>query len=535
MASKRFLAAVRAFALAACLANPVAHAATTLGLTEKGVLIDNGAGNKVTLAWPVLVNASKAKAKIAEKTVADRTAVLKYEGGGQLDLSLTEGKITLQLSALPAGVQSINAVLSIGTDYAAGGKWQAGGASGVFPAEKASKETLHSGHVTPLVLTNAAGVVTAIGLPPQTYEQLQDFRQWNIQGFGWQFWTTLVPGTLSYVITVGDTVPVPAPVAAKPATPAVATAKSKPPVELTSGGTRLRKWKDGKQAVFMMEFDDSCPSHIKNVIPELEKRKMVGTFYIVPGIGPYQNLQSAWEKAALSPYVELANHTWTHSGSDNVAKLDVELAKCNEVILKARPDRKQPRLISFGTPGGVPWKISKEEWRAGFDKYNLINRPSFFGPPFHQKSAAEMIAVVDYALSHGDMTHLDFHGVGGDWHITPMEWFTALLDKLEADRERLWITDPVSWHKYDTERKGAQLKELVSNESEIRVSLTSGTNPGLYDLPLTLSTQVPAAWKACVVTQGKTVSAPIPVSGGEVRYDALPGADEILIRSAPAH
>ena len=532
MTPKRFLAAARAFALAACLASPVAHAATTLGLNEKGVVIDNGAGNKITLAWPVLVNAAKAKAKIAGKTVADKTAVLKYEGGGQLDLALTDGKITFQLSALPAGIQSLNEVLSIGTDYATGGKWQAGGESGAFPAEKASKETLHSGHATPLVLTNPAGVVTVIGLPPQTYEQLQDFRQWNIQGFGWQFWTTLVPGTLSYVITVGDTAPVAAPVAtAKPAAPA---ATYKPPVELTSGGTRLRKWKDGKQAVFMMEFDDSCPSQIKNVIPELEKRKMVGTFYIVPGIGPYQNLQSAWEKAALSPYVELANHTWTHSGSDNVAKLDMELAKCNEVILNARPDRKQPRLISFGTPGGVPWKISKEEWQAGFDKYNLINRPSFYGPPFHQKSPAEMIAVVDLALSRGDMGHLDFHGVGGDWHITPMEWFTALLDKLEADRERLWITDPISWHKYVAERKGAQLKELVSNDSEVRVSLTSSTNPELYDLPLTLSTKVPAAWKACVVTQGKTVSGPIPVSAGEVRYDALPGAEEIRIQQVPS-
>jgi peptidoglycan/xylan/chitin deacetylase (PgdA/CDA1 family) len=524
MPSPRLVSAFCAFALVLGLVCPVAHAAGTLSLNDKGVLIDNGAGNKITLAWPVLVDGAKAKAKIADKTVADKTATLKYEGGGQLDLSLGEGKITLRPSALPPGTQSIHASMLVGLDYAVVGKWQAGEAGGIFPAEKSANATLHSGQVTPLILTNPAGVVTVIGLPPFTYEQLQDFRQWNIPGFGWQFWTALTPGTESYVITVGDTVPAVAPVAVKPA-PA-----PKAPLEITSGGTRVLKWKDGKQAVFMLEFDDSCPSHIKNVIPELEKRKMVGTFYVVPGIGPYQNLKSAWEQAALSPYVELANHTWTHSGSDNAAKLDIELAKCNETILKARPDRKQPRLVSFGTPGGVPWKISKEEWQAGFDKYNLINRPSFYGPPFHQKSAAEMIAVVDLALKKGDMGHLDFHGVGGDWHITPMEWFTALLDKLEADRDRLWITDPISWHKYLTERKTAELKELLSDEREVRISLTGTADPALYDLPLTLSTKVPAGWKRCIVSQGDAVSPALPVDGGEVRYDALPGAGEIRIR-----
>lgn len=520
----RFLSAACALGVAALFGTGQARAAATLGLNEKGVVIDNGAGDRLTLGWPVPVDGAKAKGRVAEKTISGTTATITYEGGGSLTLTLDGAKITLHPTGLPSGVQSLHTTLLAGAEYAAGGKWQAGGEGAAFPAEKAANPNLHSGHATPLVLTSAAGVVTAIGLPAQTYEQLQDFRQWGMQSFGWQLWTTLNSGSSTYVITIGDTVPVAAPVVAKPA------ATPKKPVEVTSGGTRILNWKDGKQAVFMLEFDDSCPTHITKVIPELEKRKMVGTFYIVPGIGPYQNHQAAWEKAALSPYVELANHTWTHSGADNVARLDTELAKCNEAILKARPDRKQPRLVSFGTPGGVPWKISKEEWQAGFDKYNLINRPSFYGPPFHHKSAAEMIKVVDLALSRGDMGHLDFHGVGGDWHITPMEWFTALLDKLEADRERLWITDPISWHKYLTERKTAELKELASDEREVRISLTGTADPVLYDLSLTLATKVHGAWKHCVVSQGETVSSVLPVEGGEVRYDALPGAGEIRIR-----
>lgn len=524
MKSNHLLAAV--WTLASCLASPVAHAAPSLSLNQKGVKIDNGAGNDVTLAWPVLVNAAKAKINIAEKTITGKSATLKYVGGGQLELAVSEGEITLKPSAIPEEIKSINVILSVGTDYVGGGKWQAGSDGAAFSAEIAANETLHSGQATPLVLTNPAGVVTAIGLPPNTYEQLQDLRKWNIKGFGWQFWTNLTPGTSAYVITVGDTVPVAVPVAAKP------TAPARPAVEIASGGTRIRQWKDGKSAVFMMAFDDSAPTHLKGVIPELEKRKMVGTFYINPGNGPYKNQRAEWQKAAASPAVELGNHTWTHVGAPTMAVLDPEMEKCNEVILKARPERKQPRLIAFGQPGGVPWKVTKEEFQQGLDKYHLIDRPSFFGPPFHQKSAAEMIAVVDSALARGEMTHLDFHGVGGDWHTTPMEWFTALLDKLDAERNRIWITDPVALHKYVTERKGAQLKELLSNENEIRVRLSSNADPALYDLPLTLSTKVPAAWKACVITQGKSVIPLIAVVGGEVRYDALPGPDEIVIQPA---
>jgi hypothetical protein len=32
------------------------------------------------------------------------------------------------------------------------------------------------------------------------------------------------------------------------------------------GQTEVLKWKDGKRAVFMLEFDDSCESHVKIVI-----------------------------------------------------------------------------------------------------------------------------------------------------------------------------------------------------------------------------------------------------------------------------
>lgn len=295
--------------------------------------------------------------------------------------------------------------------------------------------------------------------------------------------------------------------------------------------TQILKWKDGKKAAFMLAFDDSAPSQLKNVVPELEKRKMVGNFYLVTGNKLYAALKRRWEDAAKSPYVAVANHTFTHKGVNNAAELDPELALCNEVLYKLKPEGKQPRLFGFGRPGGVPWKVTPQEQGTALAKHQLCDRPPFAGPPINYKSAEAVIAVVDAAIAKGEMGHLDFHGVGEDWLVTPVEWFTALLDKLEAVRDQVWITDVVSWHQYVTERSSAEIKSVKSEADLISLELTCKADSALYDLPLTLSTQAPADWKKCVVTQG-TNSTPVSVRDGKMQYDALPGGGMITLKKA---
>jgi len=294
------------------------------------------------------------------------------------------------------------------------------------------------------------------------------------------------------------------------------------------GETQVLKWKDGKKAVFLLAFDDSCPTHLTNVIPELEKRGIVGNFYIVPGKGTLPPKKAQWEKAAASPVVALQNHTFTHVGAQDVAQLDQEFAKANEAINAFTPEKKWPRLIGYGQPGGVPWKVSKEEVATLLAKHHLVERPSFWGPPIHQKSAEECIATIDKALEKGEKGHLDMHGVGGDWLATPVEWFTAILDKLDAEKDNIWVADVVHYIQYKKERESAEVKVLQTVPRGIRLTLTSKEDPAFYDLPLTLETAVPADWKECTVKQG-TVERTAPVKDGLVRYDAVPGPGEIRL------
>jgi len=268
-------------------------------------------------------------------------------------------------------------------------------------------------------------------------------------------------------------------------------------------GAEICKWKDGKKAVYMLEFDDSLASQVTNAIPELVKRGMVGTFYIIPGSWQYKTRLEDWEKKIPALGMVFGNHTYSHKGAISFKQIDEDIKRCQDEINKCFPDLRKPRLVSFGQPGGVPWKITPAETQKLFKKYNLIDRPAFYGYPFWPTEAEKALKTVDDAIASGEMGHHDFHGVGGDYGTTPMSLFLQILDKLDANREIFWITDPVSWHQYQAERSASGVSVVSQDEKLIKLKLVCKTQYDLYDLPLSLRVQVPSGWNECSVKQGK--------------------------------
>ncbi len=300
------------------------------------------------------------------------------------------------------------------------------------------------------------------------------------------------------------------------------------------GATRIAHWKGDKTAAFMLMFDDSAMSQVKIAVPELVKREMVGTFYVNAGSGQYSALKDDWEKKLPALGMEIANHTFTHKGAVDVAALEEELAKNNEVIYRVVSGGK-PKLVSFGIPGVDPgkWNISKAQLAEELPKFHLIERPSVDGhfAFIHLKTADEMYKWVQQALDTGSAQYVLFHGVGGDWLTCPLPEFTALLDKLAAVHDKLWIAGHIAVHQYETERETASA--LASSDGKkITVKLSCKADPAFYDQPLTLVTRVPAAWKKCRIQQGSATST-VAAAQGAITYDAVPGKDPVVITSQP--
>lgn len=301
------------------------------------------------------------------------------------------------------------------------------------------------------------------------------------------------------------------------------------------GDTQIARWKDNKQGAFSMMFDDSVPTDIKNVVPELQKRKLIGVFYVNPGAWGWKKEHEAWEKTMPTlPGVVFGNHTMTHKGAHNVEELDKEVRLCNEVINNVVPATRS-RLVSFGRPG-VPkenWTVTDDEIQSVLKKYNLVLRPNSGAQMamLSVKSPDQMLHVVDKAMAQGGYAWICFHGVGGDWIVTPMDIFTQFLDGLETRRSHVWITDHISIYQYETERNSGKVEVISAVQNEIHLRLSTQADPKLFDAPLTLRTRVPADWQQCQVTQGKAATV-VAAQAGVVQFDALPGEEAIVLQKA---
>ena len=298
------------------------------------------------------------------------------------------------------------------------------------------------------------------------------------------------------------------------------------------GATRIARWKDDKKAALMLMFDDSAPTHVKFVFPELKKRGMIATFYVNPG--KWAQFKNAWETEIPAAGMEYGNHTWTHKGVRDVPDAEDEIGKCTETIQHLFQGT-TPRLISYGQPG-VPkgaWNINDAQLKEILTKQHLILRPSVDGrfAFIHLKTTAAMVAIVDSALEKGTAECVLFHGVGGDWLTFPLPDFREFLDKVEERRQKLWITGHISVHKYETERDGAEVAITQNTADKISLTLKSKADKQLYDQPLTLVTKVPATWTKCEVAQGETKTT-VTAKDGLIQYDALPNGDAIVLNAA---
>ena len=72
------------------------------------------------------------------------------------------------------------------------------------------------------------------------------------------------------------------------------------------------------------------------------------------------------------------------------------------------------------------------------------------------------------------------------------------------------------------------MKTLKVIPAGIQLELKSSADPVLYDHPLTLVVEVPAAWRECKVAQGETLLR-IQAVDGFVTFDAAPNGPPISV------
>jgi peptidoglycan/xylan/chitin deacetylase (PgdA/CDA1 family) len=205
---------------------------------------------------------------------------------------------------------------------------------------------------------------------------------------------------------------------------------------------------NGYKAAVSLTYDDGDPIHLDIVIPEMQKRQMRGTFFLIAGklIRPDE-----W-KAAAKAGMEIGNHTMTHrhvsefSAGDETDEVDNAEAKLK--VLSGQPVmtfaypfveitdslRKHVEKNCMMARGGGPAEYytpdSEPDW------YNIHGQGTTTEYGFDTYKGW-----IDQDMDAGAWTIFLIHAIeGSNWYQpVPKDIFLKLLDYLDQNKTGIWI------------------------------------------------------------------------------------------------
>jgi len=322
---------------------------------------------------------------------------------------------------------------------------------------------------------------------------------------------------------------------------------------------RIAKWEDNKKAAITLTFDDWCPGHYTKVIPELEARNMVGTFYVITGSAT-PTLNTLKEAAAKGH--ELGNHTVTHFYPTTPAEYEREIGGAKTWL-----DKNVGRVYTYGYAfGSHDNNMIAYTKASGHIAGRTVLRPS--GNDFTYNFATteddyyrlKTASIEDYFVNNGcgstctfvSMTpekwqqyantieavisgggYLSFcyHGINppdsptGYWATISVDLFKEYLDKLEEYGEDIWIATMANVIKYHRQVKfgNASLEEIEAPaDNKWVVNLTHTLDQETYDYPLTIMLKMNGVDYNRVTQDG----------GYDLPFKKL-GNDTIMIKAVP--
>jgi peptidoglycan/xylan/chitin deacetylase (PgdA/CDA1 family) len=215
---------------------------------------------------------------------------------------------------------------------------------------------------------------------------------------------------------------------------------------------RVLPWNDHPAAV-SLTFDDARPVHLDLVVPELNKRHLHATFFLI--VSKLTRLDD-WRRVQAQGH-EIGNHSVTHQHTAELNKaseeLQVEDAKKfldsnfkSDVTIFAYP-------YSELSPGLLFWvkryDFAARAWQGEGESVYVTadTEPDWYNLPsqtaYTKYDAAVYKSWVDKALTLHAWTTLQIHGIGDPstgFEPIPTDTFLSLLDYLKGQESRgLWV------------------------------------------------------------------------------------------------
>jgi hypothetical protein len=128
-----------------------------------------------------------------------------------------------------------------------------------------------------------------------------------------------------------------------------------------------------------------------------------------------------------------------------------------------------------------------------------------------------------------------FHGINGiGWEPKTAAELEEYFNYINERKDHLWVATFADVTKYIRERKNVAINSVALDDAII-VNISYHLDTEVYDVPITLKTYVPSAWKTTVLSKKIKRETQLRLKiqkdalGSYVLYSVMPGEDEIIL------
>ncbi|TVQ38617.1 MAG: polysaccharide deacetylase family protein [Spirochaetaceae bacterium] len=291
---------------------------------------------------------------------------------------------------------------------------------------------------------------------------------------------------------------------------------------------QILRWRDGSRAAASLTFDDSTLDHYLLAAPELDRRGLHGTFFVITGVMQHgvwddfgtRRLQFSWNQARrlAARGHEIGSHSHTHP---DVSALPFARAELQLLKSLQRLQREIPR--QHGITFAWPYWRSTETTRALASRYYIASRagqattpryravgPVGARPEDMQRVNAlgtrpvETLDVWQEALHEilddGGWAVLSLHGIDDGvipreaigWQPLSLETYRDLLDVLVS--QDFWVAPFGEVVKYLERRDTTHLHVYADDDQRVIIDVHSPLDPQIYNVPLSVRLTLPPTW-----------------------------------------
>lgn len=222
---------------------------------------------------------------------------------------------------------------------------------------------------------------------------------------------------------------------------------------------------NGKKAAVALTYDDALNVHLDKVIPALEERGLLGTFYLTGSFAAMKDRTQEWIPVAKQGH-ELGNHTlfhpcrgnlpnreWVNSDYDlseyTVSRMRDEIIQTN-VLLKTL-DQKTARTFAYPcgemSAGGDSYVddirqlfVAARGVTEQIEQFEEIDIYDIGAFGINGQTGEELIEIAKLAMKEEGLAVFLFHGVGGEHNLNvALEAHKELLDFLHANEQEIWV------------------------------------------------------------------------------------------------